>query len=93
MATSPRLTSADAHLMHKVTGISVRLLDEVRNLPAAIAGAALHPPVAPARAFLNLQDRPEHDGIGRVSLIAPTAVTEGGRVHRVERVRVSVRGS
>ena len=38
-------------------------LGVVRNLPAVFAGGAFHPPVAPARAVLDLQDELEHVGI------------------------------
>jgi hypothetical protein len=45
-------------------------LGVVRNLPAAIAGATFHPPVAPARAVSNLQDGPEESRIVRVTVLA-----------------------
>jgi hypothetical protein len=42
----------------------------VRNLPAGIAGATFHPPVAAARAVSNLQDDPEESRIARVTVLA-----------------------
>jgi hypothetical protein len=56
----------------------------VRNLPGAIAGAALHPPVVPARTVPDLQDGPEESGISRVPVLARSRVAEGGWVKRVE---------
>jgi hypothetical protein len=53
-----------------------------RNLLAAVAGHALHPPVPVA--FLDLQDGTDDRGIGRVPLLAAPQVAEGGRVIRVE---------
>jgi hypothetical protein len=52
----------------------------VRNLPAAFAGATFHPPVAPARAVLDLQDEPDESRIARVPVLALARVAEGGRV-------------
>jgi hypothetical protein len=43
------------------------------NLPAAFAGAALHPPVVPARAVPDLQDGPEESRIARVTVLALAA--------------------
>src|SRR5918992_2198327 len=57
---------------------------EVGNLPAAVAGAALHPPVAAARAVPNLQDGPEQSGIARVPVLALPRVARGRWVERVE---------
>jgi hypothetical protein len=64
----------DAHLRDGV----------VRNLPAAFAGSAFHPPVAPARAVPNLPDGPEESRIARVTVLALARVVEGRRVTGVE---------
>jgi len=42
----------------------------VRNLPAGVTSAALHPVVAPAQAGLDLQEDLEHGWIGLVSELA-----------------------
>ena len=59
-------------------------LGVVRNLPACLAGAAFHPPVAPARAVPNLQDGPEESRIARGTVLALARVAEGRRVIGVE---------
>jgi len=59
-------------------------LGVVRNLTGGVAGAALHPPVVPARAVLDLQDGPEESRIARVTVLALPRVAEGGRVIGVE---------
>jgi hypothetical protein len=56
----------------------------VRNLPAGVAGAALHPPVVPARAVLDLQEELEHGGIGLGGELALPCVAAGLRIERVE---------
>jgi hypothetical protein len=56
----------------------------VRNLPAVFTGGAFHPPVAPARALLDLQDDPEESRIARVAVLALARVAGGGRVIGVE---------
>src|SRR5687767_12597391 len=63
--------------------ISARLLGGVvRHLPAVVAGAAFHIPVAVA--VVNPQDGFDDGGICHVSVFAPTSVLEGGRIQRVE---------
>ena len=54
------------------------------HLPERFVAAARHHPVAPARPFPNLQDDPDQSGIGRVPVLAPASVLEGGRIQRVE---------
>lgn len=51
-------------------GSSPDALGLVRNLPSGVAGAALHPPVVPARDILDLKKDSEHGGIGRGDEIA-----------------------
>jgi hypothetical protein len=65
-------------------------LGVVRNLPCGVAGTALHPPMVPACALPDLQDDPEHGGIGRGGELALPAlrpvtppVATGLRVERV----------
>jgi hypothetical protein len=56
----------------------------VRNLPACVAGAALHPQVVPAGAVLDLQEERKH---GRISLegeLALPRVAAGLGIERVE---------
>ena len=52
------------------------LRDVIRNLPAAFAGAALHPPVA--LPVMHPKDCPEDGGIGRVS-VSHSPGAKGGR--------------
>ena len=54
------------------------------NLPGRVAGAALHPPLVPARAVPNLQDGPEESRIARGNGARTARVAEGGRVIGVE---------
>jgi hypothetical protein len=56
----------------------------VRNLPAAFAAAAFHPPVAPARAVLDLQEDLEHGGIDLAGDLALLRVATALRIERVE---------
>jgi acetaldehyde dehydrogenase (acetylating) len=56
----------------------------MRNLPGALAGAALHPPVVPAGAVPALQDDPEHGGIGLGGELTLPRVAAGLRIARVE---------
>ena len=56
----------------------------MRNLPAGVAGAALHPPVVAARALPDLQEHPNHGGIGRGGELTLRHVTAGLRIERVE---------
>ena len=65
-------------------------LGVVRNLPAGVASAALHPPIAPTRAVLDLQDDPQEDRIPRLAVLALARVAEGGRVIGSSRARPSV---
>jgi hypothetical protein len=59
-------------------------LGVVRNLPAVFAGGAFHPPVAPARAVLDLQDELEHVGIVLGGVFALPDVACGRRVAGVK---------
>jgi hypothetical protein len=62
-----------------------------RNLPAGFAGAALHPPVVPARAVLDHQEEREHGGIGLGGGLAFPRVAAGLRIERGE-PNTTVRG-
>jgi hypothetical protein len=55
-------------------------LGDVRNLPAAVAGGTLHPPIAVS--FDGLQGEPEHIGIGLAVELAlrRTAVADLQRI-------------
>jgi hypothetical protein len=64
-------------------------LGVVRNLPGAIAGAALHPRGVPAPPVLDLQEDPEESRIARVTVLALARVAEGRRVIGVEPTRRS----
>jgi hypothetical protein len=79
-----RLQPPDAHHRDALPRLVTDALGVVRNLPGAFAGAALHPPVVPARAVPNLQDGPEESGIARVTVLALTRMAEGERVIGVE---------
>jgi len=73
----------DAHLRDGV----------VRNLPAAFARAALHPPVAPTRAVLDLQEDLEHGGIGLGDVFALPEVACVAGSYGLSRPRSSMTGS
>jgi hypothetical protein len=61
-------------------------LGVVRNLPADLAGAALHPVIAPTGAVLDLQDDLEHSGIGLGGELALPGVAAGLRIERDDRI-------
>jgi hypothetical protein len=64
----------------------------VRNLPACLAGAAFHAPVAPTRAVLDLQDDLEHSCIGLGGELALPRVATGLRIERVQPITTVVDG-
>jgi hypothetical protein len=59
-------------------------LGVVRNLPAHVAAAARHPRIAPALAVLDLQQKPQHGGIGLGGELALPSVAAGLRIERVK---------
>jgi hypothetical protein len=59
-------------------------LGVARNLPAAVAAAAFHPPVTPARAVLDLQEDLEYGGIGLAGELALRRVAGGRRIEGIE---------
>jgi hypothetical protein len=66
----------------------------VRNLPACIAGAALHPPVARGQALLDLQDDQEESGIGCVPVFANVTRAAGfdGGIYPVATIHAGLVG-
>jgi hypothetical protein len=59
-------------------------LGEVRNLPAGVATATFHPPVALARAVLDLQENQEHGGIGLGGEFALRRMPAGLRIELLQ---------
>jgi hypothetical protein len=80
----PSAMSVDRPFWHPPWSSSEGLRGVVRNLPTGVTSPTRHPVVALAQAGRDLQEDPEHGGIGRGGELTLRQMAAGLRIERVE---------